>query len=243
MNAVNRKTARTRISRGWDPERARTEPVRPWAAHGHAPDGAASPEYRAWTGMVTRCTNDRRACWKNYGGRGIGVCDRWRSFPPFLEDMGPKPSPRHSLDRINNDGNYEPGNCRWATQRQQVRNSRHVRLYTWNGETKTLTEWSVGAPVLYRTFVHRVVTLGWDIGRARSAPKNTRTNRVLELNGERLCLKEWATRLGMDSHSLSARIDAGWPLEKALTHPPRRWPTECDAVGHNTRTCPRLEGR
>jgi hypothetical protein len=90
--------------------------------HGHTANQKRSPEHRAWTGMKDRCTNDKGVRWKRYGGRGIKVCDRWfGSFESFLTDMGPKPSPRHSLDRYpNNDGDYEPGNVRWATPEQQA---------------------------------------------------------------------------------------------------------------------------
>lgn len=82
-------------------------------------------EYRAWAGMTSRCTNKNERTYKHYGDRGITVCKRWReSFPAFLKDMGRKPSPELSLDRIDNDGNYEPGNCRWATAKQQANNKR-----------------------------------------------------------------------------------------------------------------------
>jgi hypothetical protein len=78
--------------------------------------------------MIQRCTNPRATSFKNYGARGIVVCDRWRtSFEAFLADMGPRPSAQHSLDRRENNGNYEPGNCRWSTKIEQVRNSRLVR--------------------------------------------------------------------------------------------------------------------
>jgi hypothetical protein len=79
--------------------------------------------WRIWQAMKNRCYNPNVRQYKNYGGRGIKVCDRWRnSFTAFLEDMGPKPSKKHSLDRINNIGDYEPGNCRWATVKQQNNN-------------------------------------------------------------------------------------------------------------------------
>lgn len=84
-----------------------------------------SPEYRTWGGMVQRCTNPRGTEWANYGGRGIEVCAEWReSFEAFLAHVGPKPTPSHSIDRIDVNGNYEPGNVRWATQPEQNANRR-----------------------------------------------------------------------------------------------------------------------
>ncbi len=81
--------------------------------------------HNIWGGMIQRCTNQKATAWKYYGGRGITICDRWAySFENFFSDMGNPPSKKHSIDRINNDGNYEPGNCRWATASQQAKNRR-----------------------------------------------------------------------------------------------------------------------
>jgi hypothetical protein len=92
--------------------------------HGQASwtTGNRTPEYRIWLDL--RCSNDHHHSYKYYGGRGISVCERWRSFENFYADMGPKPAPRLSLDRINNNGNYEPSNVRWATAKEQAANRR-----------------------------------------------------------------------------------------------------------------------
>lgn len=82
-------------------------------------------EYKIWGGMVNRCHNPKNSSYPRYGARGVSVCEQWRRFENFLADMGPRPSPLYSIDRYpNNDGNYEPGNCRWATAKEQVRNRR-----------------------------------------------------------------------------------------------------------------------
>lgn len=86
--------------------------------------GGRASEYEIWNQMIQRCNNPRTKSWKNYGGRGISVCERWRTFENFLADMGRRLTPNLSIDRINNDGDYEPSNCRWATRAEQNRNQR-----------------------------------------------------------------------------------------------------------------------
>lgn len=100
-------------------------------------------EYKSWCHVKDRCTNPRAKKFPSYGGRGIKVCERWlKSFEAFFADMGQRPSPQHSIDRINNDGNYEPGNCRWATKKEQSRNQRTSVFFEHDGQRKTLGEWA-----------------------------------------------------------------------------------------------------
>jgi hypothetical protein len=98
--------------------------------------------YRIWIKMKQRCLNPNIEpdIWANYGGRGIKICDRWLKFENFLADMGERPSKEHSIDRIDNDGHYEPGNCRWATITQQLRNTRRNRFIKINGKRMSVTE-------------------------------------------------------------------------------------------------------
>lgn len=130
----------------------------------------ASDEYRAWAGLKNRCLNKNNQKYSSYGGRGIRICDRWeKDFQAFFDDMGKKPSSKHSIDRIDNEGDYSPENCRWATAEQQSRNRRSNRLIEYEGEIKTLAEWAdllkINRTVLYARFKS-----GWSVERALTQP-------------------------------------------------------------------------
>ena len=120
-----------------------------------------TPEYDAWNNMKGRCYRSSQKCYKNYGGRGIEVCDRWRdSFMNFYADMGPRPSSTHMLDRIDNNGNYCPENCRWTTRKEQNDNRRTTVWIVYKGERKTLTEWSSLLGIRYGRMFQRYQS-GW----------------------------------------------------------------------------------
>lgn len=122
---------------------------------------SGTPTHKSWVAMKIRCTYPSAPNFHRYGGRGISVCERWLKFENFLADMGERPSADHSLDRINNDGNYEPGNCRWATRKEQARNTPNVVLITINGRTQSRAAWLEEAGIPYPTFQSRVRDYGY----------------------------------------------------------------------------------
>lgn len=129
-----------------------------------------TPEYFIWIGIKDRCYRTRNPGYKNYGGRGIQVCDRWKnSFDLFLSDMGPRPSRQHQIDRIDNDKDYCPENCRWATRRQQCNNKRTTHLLTVDGEAKSIAEWARETGISQGT-IWRRISLGWQSSDAVKRP-------------------------------------------------------------------------
>lgn len=138
--------------------------------HGHSRKKNWTPEYRAWAHMMNRCVNPKDFGYRNYGGRGIQVCESWKTFENFLKDVGLRPSPKFSIDRINNNGNYEPGNVRWATKRQQCRNRRGLHLLTYDGKTQCLSDWAdeIGSE---RELIRSRIRSGWSAERALFTPK------------------------------------------------------------------------
>lgn len=128
---------------------------------------SSSPVYNIWQGIKQRCTNPAAGMWHLYGGRGITMAPEWlTSFERFAADMGPRPSPKHSIDRIDNDGPYEPQNCRWATKSEQSRNTRRNVYWTHQGRTMTVVEWAEELGVDPNTLRQRVNGYGWSVERA-----------------------------------------------------------------------------
>lgn len=120
------------------------------------------PEYNIWKGIRNRCFNKNNQAYDRYGGRGIKLCLRWKaSFMNFFMDMGPRPSKKHSIDRMDNDGNYSPKNCRWATREEQANNKRGNINITYKGETKTLKQWSRYLSFNYHR-AHQRLQAGWE---------------------------------------------------------------------------------
>jgi len=126
--------------------------------------------YGCWVALKHRCTSPNSVNWANYGGRGITVCERWKKFENFFEDMGECPSKAHSIDRIDNDGPYSPENCRWSTRKEQSRNTRSNFNVTFQGKTQTLMAWVEELGLTYATISGRIHQLGWTPEEALSIP-------------------------------------------------------------------------
>lgn len=132
--------------------------------------------YRIWISMKSRCNSPKSGGYEYYGARGIKIHKKWETFEGFYEDMGDPPSPLHSLDRINNNGDYELSNCRWATPKQQSRNKRTSRLIEWEGQKLTLADWSERYNLNDSTVLCRLKR-GWTLDQAfttRAIPRYTR---------------------------------------------------------------------
>jgi hypothetical protein len=127
-------------------------------------------EFRAWSHMKNRCLNQLDPVYKYYGARGISYCEKWNDFLSFYKDMGPSPSPKHSIDRIDTNGNYEPKNCKWSSPREQANNKRQNKILTHNGRSQTLSMWCSELNLPYHTVKARLNKHGWDVSRSLTTP-------------------------------------------------------------------------
>jgi len=175
-------------------------------------------EYNIWKGMLHRCHNPESKDFPRWGGRGITVCERWReSVLNFIEDMSECPGPGYSIDRIDNDRGYTPDNCRWATQREQGRNTRVNHLITHNGETLTLVEWSERTGIGRHTIAKRLGKYGWSVERALTG--NIQAKDGNTAFGKTLFTPEWSLRTGIPVSTINMRLWRGWTPERAVSEP------------------------
>lgn len=128
-----------------------------------------TPEFNAWQAMHARCSNLRCKSYKNYGGRGIKVCRHWATFENFLDDVGERPSAKHSLERKDNAGDYVPSNCVWATAQEQANNRRSNVWLTCEGRTQTLQQWADELGTTHTTLYMRL-RRGWTVEKALTYP-------------------------------------------------------------------------
>jgi len=217
-----------RLNRGWDPERAKSEPV-----HIHKHKVASSRDltprthtatWNSWNAMVRRCTRSTNSSFPTYGGKNIRVCDRWLgSYASFQEDMGIRPDGT-TLDRYpDRDGPYDPRNCRWATPVEQNRNRASNRLLTHEGSTLCVSEWAKRIGVEEGTLKKRL-DAGWSTQRTLTTPvrpKLPSPRKTFTHQGKTLSLPGWAKVTGVPLRILCSRLRQGWTFEAAVTRPLR----------------------
>lgn len=197
-------------------------PKRKW--HGHS----TSPEYASWKKMLQRCNNPKHINYKYYGALGVTVCERWHYFPYFWKDMGPKPSPEYSIDRIDANGNYEPGNCRWATREMQSNNRRNSRFLTFRGKTQTRDQWAKEFGIHPMTLMARLrqgatveEALLRPLHRGKK-PSQRLDARMVTHNGKTQSVSDWEREYGLKIGFVGRRLRNGWSMEEALRLPSQK---------------------
>ena len=181
--------------------------------------------YYTFSNMKTRCYDKGSKQYKDYGGRGIRICERWlnkeNGFENFMIDMGPKPSKVHTVERKDNNGNYEPENCYWGTRKEQNNNTRRNHYVEYDGKKQTLIQWSEEYGINYDILERRINQENWSFEKAIMAPirkLRKREQRKIEFNGKNQTITEWAKELNINPQTLFSRIlESKWTIEKALT--------------------------
>jgi len=179
-----------------------------------------TPVFNVWVNTKQRCTNPKCLAWKNYGGRGISMCKRWRdSFQAFYSDMGDVPFDRACIDRIDNNGNYEPGNCRWTTAKRNARNRRNNHIVEHNGAKMLLCEVCEQQGIRESVIIGRM-NLGHSLEESLAMPLRSRgPKQFVEFNGRLESLAQLAKAHGLHKDCVAMRIKRGWLLEEALSTP------------------------
>jgi hypothetical protein len=190
-----------------------------------------SSEHKTWMSMIKRCENKNDKCYRHYGGRGIRVHESWRhSFPNFLRDVGLKPTPKHEIERVNNNGGYEPGNVVWATHQEQVRNTRRNRLVTINGVTKPIVVWANDFKIKI-TSVYTRLAKGWSVIDALKKPllhagheksRGKRNGHLIKVGGVMMPIGWWSKHSGVPFCTITGRLKRGWHPDRAALVPTKK---------------------
>jgi hypothetical protein len=190
--------------------------------------GRRSPEYNVWVAMRQRCSNPLNKRYQRYGGRGISVCSSWSVFANFLADMGHRPGPRYSIERKDNDGDYDPGNCVWATDRIQSRNKSTSILIEFNGKTQCLADWATELGINFYVLRGRL-NAGWPIDRAfteslQNPATRMATARSFQLHkvtafSQTMTVSDWSRKTKLSRNCIASRLKCGMEPELALSLP------------------------
>lgn len=179
-------------------------------------------EHKAWHNMKTRCNNKNYHSYNRYGGRGISYAPEWEDFKNFLDDLGPAPSSKHELDRIDNDLGYSKENCHWVTKLEQMNNFSRNKNLTYNGETHSIAGWSRITGIDQTCLYHRLFKSNWSIEKALTTKSTPFKKHLITYNGETHSIAEWSRITGIKQSTIRQRISLRkWSVEKALTTLPK----------------------
>ena len=181
------------------------------------------PEYHTWKNMRARCNAPCNKENGNYQKKNITVCERWNDFEKFYNDMGPKPTIKHSIDRKNNYGNYEPENCRWADNTVQANNKSNNLLINYDGKVFTIPQLSEYLGLSKIALRKHIADKKRSVDEAIS---RINQNLYIEYNGEKKSRKEWCDIYNIKLSNLHSRLSKGWSIEDALNKPERKSPTK-----------------
>jgi len=180
--------------------------------------------YQMWKNMMRRCYEPTVRGYERYGGRGISVCEEWHDINNFVEWCVKQNPPKgFELDRINNDGNYEPGNCRFVSRTDNIRNRSTVLLITINNETHPLAEWCERFDIDYRLVFHRIRKLNWTPEKALTTPIVSPAKHMITYQNKTQDLAKWCRELNVSYNMVFQRIvNGGWDPVEALVTPPKK---------------------
>lgn len=184
-------------------------------------------EYRIWMGIHKRCYDKNDAAYKNYGGRGIAVCQSWHKFVAFFQDMGKRPSNHHSIERIDNNESYRPENCEWALRSQQNSNTRKTIYIIHHGVTHKLIDWCIDNN-MNAARIRQRLRYGYSFEDSikeklpRKVRKYSAKNHLITIDGETKCLNEWIAHFNISRGTVKQRLKNGWNDVSALITPPRK---------------------
>ncbi len=192
-----------------------------------------TPTYNSWAAMKQRCYYEKHIEYPRYGAKGIKVCEKWQTFEGFFEDMGMRPEGA-TIERKDSRGDYEPSNCIWASKAVQANNVASNHRIEWRGRAQTLSQWAEELGFKNGGVIAKRLRRGWTVEQAMTLPAQTKVNKgggketqfkpvMIEYNGERKSLSEWAKQLGFANPSaLSKRLRRGLSLDLVLSPPERK---------------------
>ena len=182
------------------------------------------PEYQIWLQMKGRCLNRNNKRYNYYGGRGITVCQEWaESFLKFMEDMGRRPYPKATLDRIDVNKGYYKENCRWTDWITQSQNRRTAHYLTYKGRTMSMRQWSEETGLPLKRIKSRILQYHWSVEKTLETPDGIKANsKIITYHGRKMKMADWARELNLNYSTLKSMLGRGWTMDRVVKNATKR---------------------